>query len=60
MIYYPTDKEAKEFYPDYKWAMDGDKILKGIYRFAMKLVPMNPFYHLLNLKLNVRVKAPII
>lgn len=60
LIYYPTEKDQKEFYPDYKWAMDGDKMLKGLYRFAAKLVPMGPFYSLTNLRLGIKVKAPLI
>lgn len=40
--------------------MDGDKILKGIVRFAMKLVPGGPFYHITNNSLNVKVGSPII
>jgi platelet-activating factor acetylhydrolase len=60
LIYYPTKKDSSERYPDYKWAMDGDHILKGLVKFAADLVPQNPFYHITHLKLNVRVKAPIL
>ena len=50
LIYYPTDKRTKERYRDYKWAMDGEDMLKGLVKFAADIVPSNPFYFLLSLK----------
>jgi hypothetical protein len=50
LIYYPVDKNSKEVYPDFKWAMDGDHMLKGLKRFAADIIPTGPFYFLLGLK----------
>ena len=35
-------------------------MLKGLKKFGAGLVPIGPFYYMLGLKQNVRVKAPII
>jgi hypothetical protein len=42
------------------WANDGQHSLKGLMKFALDLLPQNPFKHLLNLKLGIRYKAPIV
>lgn len=43
-----------------RWASDGEHSLKGLMKFAMNIVPQNPFNHLLNLRMNIRYKAPLI
>ena len=59
LIYYPTAKNQTQKYPDYLWAMDGDHMLKGLKKFAAGIIPTGPFYYLLGLRQNVKVKAPI-
>ena len=39
LIYYPTDKNDRKVYPDLRWAMDGDHILKGLQKFSAGLIP---------------------
>ena len=39
--------------------MDGAHMLKGLKKFGAGLIPIGPFYYLLGLKQNVKVKAPI-
>jgi hypothetical protein len=50
LIYYPTEKAATARYADYRWAMDGDVIMKGLSKFSADIVPMNPFYYIMSLK----------
>ena len=39
--------------------MDGVHMLKGLKKFAADIIPLSPFYYLLGIKQNVKVKAPI-
>jgi predicted dienelactone hydrolase len=34
--------------------------MKGLMKFALDILPQNPFRHMLNLKMNIRYKAPLI
>ena len=58
-IYYPTQKRTEKLYSDMKWAYDGEHTIKGLMRFAADILPSGPFYSLLSVKQNVRVKAPL-
>lgn len=58
-MYYPTKKSDDNKYFDMKWASDGENTLKGLMKFALDILPANPFKHLLNLRMNIRYKAPL-
>lgn len=46
MIYYPTSKNDKGTYRDYKWAHDGEHTLKGLMKFGADILPAGPFRHI--------------
>ena len=58
-LYYPTRKDDRESYSDYKWAHDGEHTIKGLMKFGADILPAGPFRHLGSLKQNVRVNAPL-
>jgi hypothetical protein len=46
MIYYPTPKDYRGAYQDYKWAHDGEHTIKGLMKFGADILPKGPFRHL--------------
>lgn len=58
-IYYPTPKDGKGDYSDYKWAYDGEDTVKGLMKFGDDILPKGPFRHLAGIRQGVRVKAPL-
>ena len=59
MIYYPTPKNSKGQYNDYKWAYDGEHTIKGLMKFGADILPQGPFNHLTSIRQNVLVNAPV-
>ena len=45
-IYYPTPKEDKGQYKDYRWAHDGEHTIKGLMKFGADILPKGPFRHI--------------